>query len=482
MVIKRNLAIIIGINNYIHIPKLKNAVNDAEKIAEVLRERYDYKVLSLINEDATYEKLQNLLSSLNNPQDKIKSINFLHDEEVKVTSEDRVLFYFAGHGFAEDAQDSDDGKPAGYFMPQNAAEKDKNTWLSMEDVYDTFNQLECHHLLMILDCCFAGRISWIGSGRSSSRSRKKVYKQNYNRFINERTQQIITSAAHDEKAQDALRFGQRAEVKEHPHSPFAYLLLKVLKGDSEEIKNKFIEAIHEDKVITVQEIYTYLQNKLQEYEHEQTPGHSKPKYKEKNKDEYNFFKGEFIFTPSHFKVEDLEPLKLDESTNPYKGLASYNINDSQLFLGRKRLIEGLEDSKHPQEGLLSKVNKHPLTLVLGPSGSGKSSLVKAGLIPALIKPKEKTIEVKEKNNQEEWYVLNLVRPGDAPFNALARAILPIYDDNLVKNLDKIDFLKESSESKTKQEPNSRQEKQKILIEILQIKNRESTETDNKVKK
>ena len=66
MVIKRNLAIVIGINKYIHIPKLKNAVNDAEKIAEVLREKYDYKVLSLINENVTYEKLQNLLNNLNN--------------------------------------------------------------------------------------------------------------------------------------------------------------------------------------------------------------------------------------------------------------------------------------------------------------------------------------------------------------------------------------------------------------------------------
>lgn len=479
MAIKRNLAIVIGINKYIHIPKLKNAVNDAEKIAKVLRERYDYKVLSLINENATYEKLQILLNNLNNKE----PIYFTNNEKVEFTSKDRVLFYFAGHGFAEDAQDSDDCKPAGYFMPQNAEEKHKNTWLSMEDVYNTFNQLECHHLLMILDCCFAGRISWIGQGRSASGSRKKVYQQAYNRFINERTQQIITSAAHDEKAQDVLRFGQRAEVKEYPHSPFAYLLLKVLKGDSKEIKDKFLEAIHEDKVITVQEIYTYLQNKLHEYEHEQTPGLSKPRYKEKNKDEYNLFKGEFIFTLRDFKVEELDSLKLDESTNPYKGLASYNINDTQLFLGRKRLIEGSEDPKYPQEGLLSKVNKHPLTIVLGPSGSGKSSLVKAGLIPALIKSEEK-------NNQEEWYVLNPVRPGDAPFDALAKAILPLEIEksnniSLVDNLNKIDFIEDIIESKTKDDEklDENYKELKKNIEVWEKINQENKETslDNKQK-
>ena len=96
----------------------------------------------------------------------------------------------------------------------------------------------------------------------------------------------------------------------------------------------------------------------------------------------------------------------------------FRSNDTHLFLGRKRLIEGSEDPEGPKEGLLSKVSNHPLTVVLGPSGSGKSSLVKAGLIPALVKSEEK-------NNQEEWYVLNPVRPGDAPFDALARAILPI---------------------------------------------------------
>ncbi|WP_051151123.1 caspase family protein [Mastigocladopsis repens] len=41
----RNLAFVIGINNYNNgIPPLHNAVNDAKKLVEILREKHDYKV------------------------------------------------------------------------------------------------------------------------------------------------------------------------------------------------------------------------------------------------------------------------------------------------------------------------------------------------------------------------------------------------------------------------------------------------------
>ncbi|MEN8113787.1 MAG: BTAD domain-containing putative transcriptional regulator, partial [Actinomycetota bacterium] len=58
--------------------------------------------------------------------------------------------------------------------------------------------------------------------------------------------------------------------------------------------------------------------------------------------------------------------------NPYKGLRAFGEDDAEDFFGRDDLIERLVDAC-----------SSPLTAIVGPSGSGKSSVVRAGLLPAL---------------------------------------------------------------------------------------------------
>src|SRR6185312_6149271 len=72
---------------------------------------------------------------------------------------------------------------------------------------------------------------------------------------------------------------------------------------------------------------------------------------------------------------------------PYKGLAPYETADAEFFFGRERLVEELT-------GLLADVS---LIAVVGPSGSGKSSLLRAGLLPQLA-----------------GYEPLVMRPGDPP--------------------------------------------------------------------
>ncbi|WP_375505011.1 caspase family protein, partial [uncultured Nostoc sp.] len=397
--INRSLAIVIGIDKYEQIPKLKNAVFDANELANVLKNNYGYEVLLLVDQRATKAELDRLVTNLKN-----QTIQF-DRQLLQVEQSDRLLFYFAGHGLAKEAQDNEDGKPSGYFMPQDAEDGNRNTWLSMQELYKVFTELNCHHLLMILDCCFAGRIYWAGNGRNAARSRE-LYQQSYERFIKYQTQQIITSAAHNEEAQDLSRFGQRGE--KNGHSPFAHFLLKVLQGNSDGGNDKFIEAIVDDKVITVHELFAYLQNQLAIVAQGQTPALSQPRMYDKQTGEYVFFKGEYLFPLHNFNPQDLIRLKLNEKDNPYQGLASFEEKDSQLFFGRKRLIED------PKEGLLSKVSNHLLTVVLGTSGSGKSSLVKAGLIPAL--------KLAEKSGQQKWVILEPMRPGESPLSALNKIL------------------------------------------------------------
>ncbi|MEN8184434.1 MAG: protein kinase, partial [Myxococcota bacterium] len=59
--------------------------------------------------------------------------------------------------------------------------------------------------------------------------------------------------------------------------------------------------------------------------------------------------------------------------NPYRGLAAFEEPDARFFFGREDLVAAV----------VNKLRNEPLALLVGPSGSGKSSLLRAGVIPAL---------------------------------------------------------------------------------------------------
>jgi len=85
---------------------------------------------------------------------------------------------------------------------------------------------------------------------------------------------------------------------------------------------------------------------------------------------------------------------------PYRSLDAFEEYDSQYFFGRDRVITKLIDSIRREPRFLA---------VLGPSGSGKSSVVKAGLIPAL--------KAGKVSGSNRWQVLT-IRPGLQPFAQL----------------------------------------------------------------
>ena len=97
---------------------------------------------------------------------------------------------------------------------------------------------------------------------------------------------------------------------------------------------------------------------------------------------------------------------------PYRGLDAFREEDSAFFFGR-----GSADDPESAIGqLVRKVREHPFVMVVGRSGSGKSSLVHAGLVPAL-----------RRETNRFWNVLSL-RPGAEPLRALAAAFNPRGED------------------------------------------------------
>ncbi len=92
--------------------------------------------------------------------------------------------------------------------------------------------------------------------------------------------------------------------------------------------------------------------------------------------------------------------------NPYKGLQAFSEFDEQDFHGRQGLIEELTEA----------LKKHRFLAVVGPSGIGKSSVVRAGLVPAL--------RAGALPGSRDWLVTDMF-PGSYPFEELEAALLRI---------------------------------------------------------
>ncbi len=85
-----------------------------------------------------------------------------------------------------------------------------------------------------------------------------------------------------------------------------------------------------------------------------------------------------------------------EGALPYKGLEAFQPQDAEFFFGREELVDSL----------VGELAESRFLAVVGPSGSGKSSIVRAGLVPAIWR------------QAEEWDVV-ILTPGAEPLEELA---------------------------------------------------------------
>jgi WD40 repeat protein len=107
--------------------------------------------------------------------------------------------------------------------------------------------------------------------------------------------------------------------------------------------------------------------------------------------------------PYTFDIDDDGDLLRQE---PYRGLAVFREEHAPFFFGRDTFNQKMTEA----------VRKRDLVAIMGPSGSGKSSVIFAGLVPRL-------------RRQGDWTIAEF-RPGRNPFQTLAAALLPLVTYNL----------------------------------------------------
>ncbi|MEO0585414.1 MAG: SUMF1/EgtB/PvdO family nonheme iron enzyme [Bacteroidota bacterium] len=133
--LRTNHLLIIGIDKYQHHPPLNNARRDAETLRDILVDKYQFEedyVVSLCDEEATR---QNILQAFIDFRDKL-------------TPQDNLLVYFAGHGTMTKS------KSQGFWIPVTA--QSEVDFIPNGRIRSFISDMKAHHIYLLVDACFSG--------------------------------------------------------------------------------------------------------------------------------------------------------------------------------------------------------------------------------------------------------------------------------------------------------------------------------------
>ena len=215
-------ALIVGINKYEKVRPLNYAIEDASAIKNMLINDFGFprsNVNILINSEATQNNIKKQLNAL------VKSAK----------DNDRVLFYFAGHGQTETS--GLEGKDMGFLLPVEADEENLYlTAIPMDELKRIATMSKAKHMMFLVDACYGGLAA------QNTRSLQPKDTPNFiDKISNNYSRQIITAGG---KSEEVL------EKDDWEHSAFTKNLLSGLKGKRADLNS--------DRIITGSEIGMYL--------------------------------------------------------------------------------------------------------------------------------------------------------------------------------------------------------------------------------
>ncbi|MEL7426296.1 MAG: caspase family protein, partial [Bacteroidota bacterium] len=181
----------IGIDEYQHWPRLRNAVRDVHSISELLISDYG------VTPEHSYTLFDQQAS-------RAAIIELLEDLAKRVKPTDSLIVYYAGHGHLND-------RKRGYWVPADAPKDGISYYISNSTIRDYLGDIPSLHTLLISDSCFSGSL-FVRGERSGDLAAHELSKLS--------SRWAICSGRHDEVVADGPEDG---------HSPFAESILDVLR-------------------------------------------------------------------------------------------------------------------------------------------------------------------------------------------------------------------------------------------------------------
>ncbi|MBD2101495.1 eIF2A-related protein [Leptolyngbya sp. FACHB-261] len=351
-------ALVIGIAEYdsSRLPTLNKAVRDAEAVARLLEQHGDfYEVRRLPRRWLAAENRYEVAPKRVTGDELFKVLK----EFLEQAANQEALIYFAGHGFRIASRA---GKQRGFLATSDCTVDGRNAISLDDDLNELVRQANLSNLVVLLDCCHAGALL-----EADLELNRNLVEPSLSAFVEKRDYYLIT----------ACRAGQVA-YEDAEHGVFTGAVLQGLSQDNaypdtgQVSGNRLFEVVYQRLQGTGQEPFQMGIGRLIT----------------------------IVTYPKALPVTD----EIDESVVPYRGLEPFEKEQAQFFFGRKKVVEEI----------WQKLDRGRFVAVIGASGSGKSSVVRAGLVPWL--------------EAAGWTVLDPIKPGDEPLTELRVAFKQAFQD------------------------------------------------------
>jgi hypothetical protein len=352
-------ALVVGINFYKKITGF-NSLNipseDAAEIARILAEEGDFSVRQLPEAVKDGEIRVGQQGGVTQKEliDALKQLFIPKGKNIP----DTALFYFAGHGIL-----SEEGLvPEGYLVTSDANPAEGKWGLSLKQLRELLEGSEVRQQLIWLDCCHSGALL------------------NFNQA--------------DPK--DAGKARDRCFIAASREFELAY---EQLQGNHGVLTGALLQGLDPDQCPAGQWVTNLsLVNSIHQVMEVERGQRKIPQ-----RAVYNNFGGAIHLIRGRAQPEKSSENAVSEEC-PYQGLEAFEEEQKQFFFGRERVIDKIRQ----------KLNQKAFVPIIGASGSGKSSVVRAGLIPLL------------KERESGWRVLKPIKPGIEPLTELRGAFKEFF--------------------------------------------------------
>jgi hypothetical protein len=268
-----------------------------------------------------------------------------------------ALIYFSGHGITV----SDIlGRQKGYLATSDCTlETIEKHGIALDSLNALIREADLSSLIVLLDCCHSGDFL-----------ERNLIEQTLTAFSSRKDYYLITACRSFEKAYESEQY-----------SAFTEALLKGLSS----------ENAGSDGRVSGDRVFAVIDEKL----------------KGSGQEPIRMGWGRSL---TLVQYQPKKTAVVVDETCPYQGLQPFGKEQACFFFGREKVVQLL----------MEKLGQANFVPIIGASGSGKSSVVRAGLIPQL-----------EKNG---WRVLELILPGVEPLAELKRTLTKLFGRTEVREV------------------------------------------------
>lgn len=190
-------ALIIGNNDYAAFSALKTPISDAKSVEVLLRERYGFKTKLLLN--ANRHAIMSALYELNQ----------------KLTEQDNLLIYYAGHG------EIDKKNQSAYWLPVDSEVGNTANWISSQSITEFLSIMPARHIMVVADSCYSGALTGSAIAKLPE-GMDQAKRERWLKIMNTRKARTVLTSGGVKPVMDEGGGG---------HSVFANAFLKVLRSN-----------------------------------------------------------------------------------------------------------------------------------------------------------------------------------------------------------------------------------------------------------